>query len=106
MVRTSIHAQLAEHAGTEVVFILHQYFLLLSGFFVQHAFAGDVDTVVRTSHLAQTTCDALVVTFCIGRHGQASTETWGNFQRVTVFRILFGHFLRKEFTTGDFHPCQ
>ena len=31
---------------------------------------------------------------------------WRYFQCIAIFRILFGHFLRKEFTTGDFHPCQ
>ena len=91
--------------GADII-ILHQYFLFLSSFFVQHTFARDVDAIVGTCHLAQAASNTLVIAVFVGRHSQASTETWRYFQSVTIFRILFGHFLRKEFTTSDFHTCQ
>lgn len=105
IVRAGIHTELAEHARTEVVFVLNQYLLFLAVFRFNHL-AGHLDSVVGTSHLAQTASYTPMFIFIIMGHGQRATETVGEFQCRAVFRILFGSLSSAEYGHGCLHTCQ
>ena len=102
IVRTGIDAKLAEYTGAEVVFVFRQYLLFLAVFRF-YGFARHLDGVVGTSHLAQAARDAMVLVPLIVGHCQRTPETFGEFQRLPVFRILFGSLLTAENGHSGFH---
>ena len=102
IVRTSIHAQLAEHTSSQVIFIFCQDFLLLTVLCLNR-FAGHFDCIVRTSHLTQSAGYTAVFVILIVGHCQCTTEPVEHFQLFPVFRILFSHLLTEVYLDTGFH---
>ena len=68
--------------------------------------ARHLDGVVGTSRLAQAAGHAMVFVLLVVGHCQRAAETFGEFQRLPVFRILFGSLLPPENGHGGFHARQ
>ena len=105
IVRAGIDAKLAEYARTEVVLVLRQYLLFLAVFRF-YRLARHLDGVVGASRLAQAAGHAMVFVLLVVGHCQRAAETFGEFQRLPVFRILFGGLLPPENGHGGFHARQ
>ena len=58
------------------------------------------------SRLAQAAGHAMVFVLLVVGHCQRAAETFGEFQRLPVFRILFGSLLPPENGHGGFHARQ
>jgi len=99
--RTRTGAEHAEHAGSEVVFVLGQTLAFFSVLCLVH-FARYLDCSVGTCHLAKAASYALVFVLLIVRHCQRAAKAFEHHVRGSVFRILFSNLGRKEFTHRGF----
>ena len=106
IVRTSIHAQFAEHARAQVVLIVNQYFSFLAVFAFHHL-GSHLDGAVGAGHLAQTAGNAAVLVVLVVRHDQRATVALRDVQGgVAVFRILLRDILAEVYTDGGAHTDQ
>ena len=101
---TGAGAELAEHAGAEVILVFHEAFLLLAvGSFVE--LARHLDGIVRAGHLAQTATDALVLVLLFVGHREGTAKAVEHDVRVAVFGILFGNLRGEELTHRGLQTC-
>ena len=96
VVRTGVHAQVAEHTGSQVVFVFDQTTPGLARLFVRDGFGGDLYRTVRTGCLAESAGDALVFALGVVGHRERSAEAFVHFERRPVFGILLRDFRGDE----------
>lgn len=104
IVRAGIHTELAEHARTEVVFVLNQYLLFLP------SSVSTISPVTLIVSLGQAIWHKPQATHrCSFYHYGAWSACHGNGRRVSMssgFRILFGSLSSAEYGHGCLHTRQ
>ena len=99
--RTSRNTQVAEHALTNIIFILNELLFLLAVFSGNHL-TDYRNTVVRASHLAETAGNTFMLVIFIVWHFQTETVSVCECQRIPVFGILFCLVVLEENLYGCF----
>ena len=85
-VRAGIDAKLAEHARSQVVFVLGQYFLFLP-VFGRDGFRCHLDGAVGASHLAESAGHTVMLVLFVMGHYKRAAETVEHIELIPDFRV-------------------
>ena len=88
IVRAGTHAQLAEKAAAQIVFVTVEYLAGLTRLLVGHLLGDDIDRSVGTVHLADAAGNATMLVLVVVDHDQLAAEAVRNLQRGTIFGVL------------------